>query len=76
MTLTVIEAGLGRTGTYSTQIALNQLGFPCYHLVPVILKVDPTGARSPVRRQDRSRTDISLIEVHSNRRLSRLRRLA
>ncbi len=38
MTLKVIGAGLGRTGTHSTQLALNQLGFPCYHMTEVILK--------------------------------------
>ena len=33
MTLRVIGAGLGRTGTKSLQLALNQLGFgPCYHM--------------------------------------------
>jgi hypothetical protein len=37
MTLQVIGAGLGRTGTHSTQLALNQLGFPCYHMTEVIL---------------------------------------
>lgn len=36
MSLKVIGAGLGRTGTHSTQVALNQLGFPCYHVVEVI----------------------------------------
>lgn len=37
MTLRVIGAGLGRTGTHSTQLALNQLGFPCYHMTEVLL---------------------------------------
>lgn len=40
MTLKVIGAGLGRTGTHSTQLALNQLGFPCYHMVEVIRNKD------------------------------------
>jgi len=40
MTLKVIGAGLGRTGTNSTQLALNQLGFPCYHMTEVILNKD------------------------------------
>jgi sulfotransferase family protein len=40
MTLKVIGAGLGRTGTHSTQLALNQLGFPCYHMTEVILNKD------------------------------------
>lgn len=33
MTLTVIGAGLGRTGTMSLKLALEQLGFgPCFHM--------------------------------------------
>lgn len=37
MTLKVIGAGYGRTGTMSTFTALNQLGLPCYHMVEVIM---------------------------------------
>jgi Sulfotransferase domain len=40
MTLRVIGAGLGRTGTNSTQRALNALGFPCYHMTEAILNTD------------------------------------
>jgi hypothetical protein len=36
MSLKVIGAGFGRTGTLSTYTALNQLGFPCYHMFEVI----------------------------------------
>ena len=36
MTLKIIGAGFGRTGTFSTYTALTQLGFPCYHMVEVI----------------------------------------
>lgn len=37
MTLQVIGAGLGRTGTYSLKLALNQLGFgPCHHMEEVL----------------------------------------
>lgn len=36
MTLKVIGAGFGRTGTFSTYAALEQLGYPCYHMVEVI----------------------------------------
>lgn len=32
MTLAIIGAGLGRTGTSSLRLALNQLGHPCYHM--------------------------------------------
>src|ERR1043165_139523 len=36
MTLKVIGVGFGRTGTASLYTALNQLGFPCYHMFEVI----------------------------------------
>lgn len=36
MSLKVIGAGLGRTGTYSLKLALNELGFgPCHHMEDV-----------------------------------------
>ena len=38
MTLRVIGAGLGRTGTNSLKLALEQLlGAPCYHMLEVML---------------------------------------
>jgi hypothetical protein len=37
MTLQVIGSGFGRTGTMSTKLALEQLGFgPCHHMIEVI----------------------------------------
>lgn len=36
MSLKIIGAGFGRTGTLSTYKALNILGFPCYHMFEVI----------------------------------------
>ena len=37
MTLEIIGAGFGRTGTYSLKAALEQLGFgPCHHMSEVI----------------------------------------
>jgi len=36
MALQVIGAGFGRTGTLSVCTALNQLGFPCYHMFEVL----------------------------------------
>ena len=37
MTLKVVGAGLGRTGTHSLKIALEQLlGAPCYHMLEVL----------------------------------------
>ncbi len=38
MALKIIGAGFGRTGTWSTHVALNRLGFPCYHMKEVLLK--------------------------------------
>lgn len=36
MSLKIIGAGYGRTGTLSTCTALNQLGYPCYHMFEVL----------------------------------------
>jgi hypothetical protein len=36
MTLKIIGAGFGRTGTKSTYTALTQLGLPCYHMHEVL----------------------------------------
>ncbi len=36
MPLKIIGAGFGRTGTKSLYTALNQLGFPCYHMFEVL----------------------------------------
>lgn len=36
MSLKIIGAGFGRTGTLSTYTALNELGHPCYHMFEVI----------------------------------------
>lgn len=35
-TLQIIGVGFGRTGTDSTRTALNQLGYPCYHMIEVL----------------------------------------
>ena len=41
MALKIIGAGLGRTGTLSLKLALEQLGFgPCYHMVEVMLHLE------------------------------------
>jgi hypothetical protein len=37
MTLRLIGAGFGRTGTWSTKEALDQLGLRCYHMTEVIV---------------------------------------
>ncbi len=36
MSLKIIGTGYGRTGTLSTYTALNELGYPCYHMMEVI----------------------------------------
>ena len=36
MGLRIIGVGFGRTGTLSLQYALNELGFPCYHMFEVL----------------------------------------
>jgi hypothetical protein len=40
MALKIIGAGFGRTGTLSVYTALNQLGFPCYHMFEVLENKD------------------------------------
>jgi hypothetical protein len=40
MPLKIIGAGFGRTGTLSAYTALNQLGFPCYHMFEVLENTD------------------------------------
>ena len=36
----VIGTGIGRTGTYSLKLAINQLGLgPCHHMEEVILNI-------------------------------------
>lgn len=44
MTLKVIGAGFGRTGTMSLKLALEQIGFgPCYHMAEVFPRPDAPG---------------------------------
>lgn len=44
MTLSIIGAGVGRTGTLSLKAALEQLGFgPCYHMVEVFKDPEAPG---------------------------------
>ena len=38
MSLEIIGAGFGRTGTLSTQFALNELGYSCYHMKEITKK--------------------------------------
>jgi len=52
MALKVIGAGLGRTGTLSLKLALEQLGFgPCYHMTEVLM--DPSRGAGWVRAAER-----------------------
>lgn len=51
MALKLIGAGLGRTGTLSLKLALEQLGHgPCYHMAEVLM--DPSRGQSWVRAAD------------------------
>ncbi|HEU4616409.1 MAG TPA: sulfotransferase [Gammaproteobacteria bacterium] len=51
MPLELIGAGLGRTGTLSLKLALEQLGFgPCYHMVEVFSR--PTRTRDWIQAAD------------------------
>jgi sulfotransferase family protein len=44
MTLRVVGAGLGRTGTHSLKVALEQLlGAPCYHMLEVLQHPESVG---------------------------------
>ena len=43
VTLKIIGAGFGRTGTYSAFAALNQLGFRCYHMMEVLMNPENKG---------------------------------
>ena len=51
MTLRVVGAGLGRTGTHSLKLALEQLlGGPCYHMLEVLGRPDQAAAWSGAAR--------------------------
>jgi hypothetical protein len=54
MELQVVGAGLGRTGTHSLKVALEQLlGGPCYHMVEVFGRPDQRGTwAAAVRGED------------------------
>jgi hypothetical protein len=56
MPLKVIGAGFGRTGTFSLCTALNQLGFPCYHMFELFEKV-PHPPSSPYSKENESHLD-------------------
>jgi sulfotransferase family protein len=42
MSIKIIGVGFGRTGTLSVYTALNELGFPCYHMKEVLLNTNKT----------------------------------
>jgi hypothetical protein len=53
MTLRVVGAGLGRTGTLSLKVALEKLlGAPCYHMVEVFAHPEHVGAWHAAARGD------------------------
>lgn len=54
MTLKVIGTGLGRTGTLSLKLALEQLGFgPCYHMMEVFPRPDHVALWAKAARGER-----------------------
>ncbi len=56
MTLSVIGAGLPRTGTSSLKLALEQLGFgPCYHMSEIILASGTSALLGGRRRRQAGR---------------------
>src|SRR5438445_13745946 len=60
MTLRVVGASLGRTGTHSLKIALEQLlGAPCYHMLEVI--AHPEYARDWKRAIDGEPVDWEVV---------------
>jgi hypothetical protein len=54
MTLEVIGAGFGRTGTLSLKTALEQLGFPCHHMMEVMANPEQAPAFTAAARGDAS----------------------
>ncbi len=53
MSLRVVGAGLGRTGTHSLKLALEQLlGAPCYHMLEVINRPDQAEAWARALREE------------------------
>jgi len=56
MPLQIIGAGFGRIGTFSLCTALNQLGFPCYHMFEISEKF-PHAASSPYSKESKTPLD-------------------
>jgi hypothetical protein len=54
MTLEVIGAGFGRTGTLSLKTALEQLGYPCHHMMEVMANPLQAPAFTAAARGDAS----------------------
>jgi hypothetical protein len=55
VTIEVIGAGFGRTGTLSLKTALEQLGFPCHHMMEVFANPTQAPAFTAAARGDTSR---------------------
>ena len=64
MSLKLIGAGLGRTGTLSLKAALERLGFaPCYHMIEVLTVPD----RVTVRKVDLGQ-ELQILAYHELRK--------
>jgi hypothetical protein len=55
VSLDIIGAGFGRTGTLSLKTALEQLGFPCHHMMEVMANPEQAPAFTAAARGDASR---------------------
>jgi hypothetical protein len=58
-TMKVIGAGFGRTGTTSLKVALNILGFKCYHMQEIIK--NPTHSQLWIEAYEGKLTDYDII---------------
>jgi hypothetical protein len=66
MSLQIIGAGFGRTGTHSLKLALERLGFgPCYHMVECLGKPDHEEAWSRAYQLGSSDWETALIGFRS-----------
>jgi hypothetical protein len=79
MTLELVGAGLGRTGTHSLKLALEQLlGAPCYHMFEVLQHPDhiPVWQQAVDGGSSRADWDALCLGLPQRRRLAGGRILA
>ena len=77
MTLRIVGAGLGRTGTTSLKAALEQLlDGRCYHMMEVFGRLDDTEVWSRAANDDAARLGHVPRRIRRDCRLARVRVLA